>query len=625
MHPVSRYLSIDAASAPSITVDGGLLFLQDTTGTPQVWYRSAPERDRVRLTAESERISFVAASPTRREFVFGMDQGSDEHDQLFAYDLETGHQRPLTDRPTAIHRWGGWSPDGDRFAFVANRRERDSFDVYVQPRDGGSESAELVYEGPGGFLAIHDWSADGDRLAYTTARSSAAQDVFVLSLDTGRITQRNDHDHAKYDALRFGPDGGLYCLTNEPGDRLVLARFDGGDRSTPESASSETVGQPSELEVVTDGNGWNVDSYALSRSTGAIVYTRNVDGYSDLHVGRLDSPATIGDDRRVETDADVIQAVTIGPNGERFAIARSASDTPHEIGVGSIPTADHTASTGPINRPRSWTPQGTLGIPQDRFRTPETVRYESFDGREIPAYWTLPADATMGETPVIVDIHGGPEHQRRPWFYPTKQYFLAAGYAIFEPNVRGSSGYGKAYTHLDDREKRMDSVADVEAAVRWLRDRPAVDPDRIVAYGRSYGGFMVLAAITRYPELWRAAVEFVGIADFETFLENTGEWRRSHREAEYGSLENRELLRSISPIHDIDRIDCPLFIQHGANDPRVPVSEAEQIADALQARDVPVETLVFEEEGHHTTDRTNLIEQFERIADFLDEHVLPER
>ena len=167
----------------------------------------------------------------------------------------------------------------------------------------------------------------------------------------------------------------------------------------------------------------------------------------------------------------------------------------------------------------------------------------------------------------------------------------------------------------------MDSVKDIKHATEWLEDQPAADTDQLVAYGRSYGGFMVLAAITEYPDLWAAAVDFVGIADFQTFLENTGEWRRSHRAAEYGSLDNPELLERISPIHKVDRISCPLFIQHGANDPRVPVGEAEQIAEAVEERGIPVETCIFEDEGHHTTDRENLIEEFERIAAFLDEHV----
>ncbi|MFW5935003.1 MAG: alpha/beta hydrolase family protein, partial [Halolamina sp.] len=310
----------------------------------------------------------------------------------------------------------------------------------------------------------------------------------------------------------------------------------------------------------------------------------------------------------------VVAGVELGPDGERAAIEVSADDHPHSVYI-----AD--AESGDTER---WTTPGTLGIPEDRFLRSETIRYETFDGREIPAYWTLPPGVDKDgdeEVPVMVDIHGGPEHQRRPWFYPTKQYFLNQGYAVLEPNVRGSSGYGKEYTHLDDQEKRLDSVKDIEYATEWLADQPAADTDRLVVYGRSYGGFMVLSAITQYPDLWAAAVDFVGIADFETFLQNTGEWRREHRAAEYGSLDDPELLARISPIHDVDEIQCPLFIQHGANDPRVPVSEAEQIAEAVEERGIPVETCIFEDEGHHTTDRENLIEEFERIAAFLDEHV----
>jgi dipeptidyl aminopeptidase/acylaminoacyl peptidase len=250
------------------------------------------------------------------------------------------------------------------------------------------------------------------------------------------------------------------------------------------------------------------------------------------------------------------------------------------------------------------------------------IHYETFDDREIPAFFTLPEDAPEGETPVIVDIHGGPESQRRPSFSGLTQYYLSRGYAVFEPNVRGSSGYGKAYTHLDDVRKRMDSVKDIRAAVDWLHDQPAVDPDRVVAYGGSYGGFVVLAALSAYPDLWAAGVDVVGIANFVTFLENTGAWRREHREAEYGSLEDdREFLESISPTSNADQIEAPLFVLHGANDPRVPVGEAEQIVEEVRDHGVPVEKRIFEDEGHGITKLENRIEAYTAVVEFLDEHV----
>jgi dipeptidyl aminopeptidase/acylaminoacyl peptidase len=202
------------------------------------------------------------------------------------------------------------------------------------------------------------------------------------------------------------------------------------------------------------------------------------------------------------------------------------------------------------------------------------------------------------------------------------QYFANQGYAVLAPNVRGSSGYGHSYQSLDDVRKRMDSVADLKHAALWLAESGIADPKRIAVMGGSYGGFMTLAALTTYPNLWAAGVDLVGIANFATFLENTGPWRRKLREAEYGSLENdREFLESISPIKKVDRISAPLFVVHGANDPRVPVGEAEQIVAALKQRGVPVEYLRFADEGHGLMKRHNRLVAYPAIARFLDEHV----
>jgi len=168
----------------------------------------------------------------------------------------------------------------------------------------------------------------------------------------------------------------------------------------------------------------------------------------------------------------------------------------------------------------------------------------------------------------------------------------------------------------------MDSVADIEAGVKWLHGRPEIDPEKVVAFGGSYGGFMVLASLTEYPDLWAAGVDIVGIANFVTFLENTGDWRREHREAEYGSLaDDREFLESISPTNNIENIRAPLLVLHGANDPRVPVGEAEQIAETAAEQGVPVEKLIFEDEGHGFTKLENRIEAYTTVAAFLDEHV----
>ncbi|MEZ3115816.1 prolyl oligopeptidase family serine peptidase [Halobaculum sp. MBLA0147] len=642
-YDVARYLAIDEVSTPTITPAGRLLFLADTTGTPQVWTVDEPGGWPDRLTATDERVSTVAASPTDEAVVYAMDAGSDERDQLYHLDLKTGVERRLTDAPEHKHVWGGWHPDGTEIFFVANRADPGRFDVYSLDVTDPDAEPVVEFEGPGGWLHVGAVGPDGERLALLEPHSSTDVTLSILDRADGTTQGFGGDDPATYSHPQFDGAAGLYCVTDEGRDTSYVGRFDldtgeltpvaGDDGDTRERIQGETDDGETPGGPKTDT--WSVDAFAFHRDTGRLVYTRNEGGYTALHGGRVDR----GGGGDVASDASgavddlggefepvpvpdpggVVGEPTFGPDGERVAVVHTAPDEPY--GVWTFAFGD-----GEASELTEWTPVGTCGVPQSSFRTPETIHYETFDDREIPAYWTLPAgvdpDDPDASVPAIVDIHGGPEHQRQPWFYPTKQFFLNRGYAVLEPNVRGSSGYGRAYAALDDVERRMDSVRDVERAVDWLHDRSAVDDDRIVAYGRSYGGFMVLAAITEYPELWAAAVEFVGIADFETFLENTGEWRRGHREAEYGSLEtDRELLREISPLHQMDRVSCPLFVQHGANDPRVPVGEAEQVVETAREQGVPVESLIFEDEGHHTTSRANLIEEFERIAAFLDDHV----
>jgi dipeptidyl aminopeptidase/acylaminoacyl peptidase len=605
VYDIERYLNIRSAYGASLSEAGTLAFLMDTTGTAQIWTLDVPRGWPEQRTFYDESVSFCTFSPEREELAFGMDEGGDERTQLYRLDLageRNGQVTPLTDMPDAKHLWGGWSHDGERFAFASNRRDEAVFDVYVQGRDETGADADLVYESdgwytPGGF------SPDDARLIVTRATSLLDQDVYVLDLDSGELDHLTPHDgYVRYGSATWAPDGEhLYVTTDRDSDSLACYRL-GLD------GSAERVSLPDDEE-----NGdWNADGIAVDDETGRVVYSRNVDGYTELRAGDLsDDGLAVEDATEVDLPPGVAGGVSFDGDAERFAFTATASTRNTNVHL-----AD--AATGGTER---WTLASTAGVPQSTFVEPELVRFESFDGREIPAFFSLPPEVPEGGVPVIVDIHGGPESQRRPTFNPLKQFFLQAGYAVFEPNVRGSTGYGKAYSHLDDVEKRMDSVKDVEAATDWLAAHESVDADRLVAYGGSYGGFMVLAAMTEYPDRWAAGVDVVGIANFVTFLENTGEWRRELREAEYGSLaEDREFLESISPINNIDAIGAPLFVIHGANDPRVPLGEAEQVAEEA-AEHVPVETLIFEDEGHGLSKLENRIEAYPAVVSFLDDHV----
>ena len=242
---------------------------------------------------------------------------------------------------------------------------------------------------------------------------------------------------------------------------------------------------------------------------------------------------------------------------------------------------------------------------------------------KVPAYLALPAGTPpAGGWPVLLWVHGGPAGQARPNWRPDLQTVLSLGIAVVVPNVRGSTGYGRAYAALDDRELRLDSVRDLAAAHGWIGGQPGLDGSRIAIMGQSYGGWMVLAAVTEYPELWAAGVDYYGIANWKTFFERTGPWRVGHRAAEYGDpVKDAALLERLSPLHRADRIACPMLVAQGLTDPRVPPYESEQIVAALKARDVPVEYVVFPDEGHGFLKRDNKRRIYGAVAHFLREHL----
>lgn len=594
-YDIERYLAIRRAGGPSFGPHGQIAFLMDTTGVPQVWRLTGAQEWPHQLTFHTEPVAFASFSPVRDELVFGMDDGGNERWQLFRLSDDGSEELNLTRHPDAIHHWGGWSHDGERIAFAANRRSDDRFDGYVQHHDEVGTDADLVIDGSDkDLLFIEGWSPDDERLLAHEVHSNRDHDLYSLDLPSGGVTRLTDPDRSvRYQSVAWGPDGEVvYVTTDHAGDTLELATLD------PETGSAT---------VVYDGGDWNVSGVRVDHDSRTLAVTRNVDGYTDLSLFELDSDRTLQPLATPDLPEGVCSGLSFGPDGERIAAAVST------------PTANANVFVLENGASDRWTDASTAGIPRETFRTPDLVRFDSFDGLEIPAFLTLP-EADDGPFPVVVDIHGGPEAQRRPSFRALRQYFVDNGYAVFEPNVRGSSGYGRTYMNLDDVEQRMDAVADVEAGVEWLTDRAGIDGSRAVALGGSYGGFMVLASLTEFPELWAAGVDIVGIANFVTFLENTGPWRQSHREAEYGSLQKKAFLEEVSPINSIDRIEAPLFVLHGENDPRVPVGEAEQIAREASEH-VPTETLVFEDEGHGISKLENRITAYRRVVEFLDDHV----
>jgi dipeptidyl aminopeptidase/acylaminoacyl peptidase len=579
----ARYLKIRSAYGASWSADGRWVsFLTDITGVPQVWEVPVGGGWPEQLTFYEERIMGAGYSPVEHRVLFSMDAGGNERSQL--YILEGGEVRDLTRAPDAIHYSGGFSPDGRRIAYTATRRNGTDFDVFVQDLDG---EPEMVWE-VSGYHTVADWGPDGGSLIVSRHHSNLNNDLYELDLTSGVATLLTPHEgDARFSGARVTPDGAsAYLATDRDGDFVRLARLDLSTMA---------------LEYLTPDD-WDVEGVELSRDGRYLLTSRNVEGYSDFMLFN-------GRGRRMpgpRMPAGILGGFAFSPDSGRLAFTLTGPARNPDVWTVELPDGE----------PRRLTRSSTAGIPSRTFRRPRLVRYPTFDGRQVPALFYEPDERGA---PVVVNVHGGPESQSRPLFAPVTQYLLGRGYAVLSPNVRGSTGYGKAYTHLDDDYLRMDSVRDLAHAAGWLKEE---GHGQVAVMGGSYGGFMVLAALTEYPDLWTAGVDIVGIANMVTFLENTGSYRRALREPEYGSLErDREFLESISPIHKAGKIRAPLMVIHGKNDPRVPVGEAEQIVHRVRENGGTVEYLLYEDEGHGLAKLRNRLDAYPKIAAFLDEHL----
>ena len=605
--PIDRYLNIRAANGPTFSPDGRFVaFLTNITGISQLWQAPVEGGWPAQLTFTNESVRSAHYNPRKHEIIFSMDAGGNERTQLFRlYGVggATNHgigdgwlTEDLTREPKAIHSFGGWSHDGEKFAFSANREDPSRFDIYVQAI--GEEKAHLVHKGPGGYYIAVGWSPDDKWLLVHRMESNFNQDIYAIDVATGKARHLTPH---KGDVQYHSP-----CWSAD--SKQVLCASTAGGRDLTGLASIEVPTKKLKFIRVSKHE---IEGVSASPRGSWIAWLENAGGKSELHLEG--SKPTLVESVAVKgLPLGVISHVEFSQDDTKLALVFDGPRYNMDIWV----------VEGGTEKPHQLTHSSRAGIPLSQFVEPKLIHYKTFDGRMIPAWFYQPAVKPNRLPPVIVYPHGGPESQTRPNFSALFQYFVQRGYAILAPNVRGSTGYGTEYMNLDNTTKRMDSVADLAHAVYWLRDKKQGDPKRIAVYGGSYGGFMVLAAVTNYPDLWAAGIDVVGICNFVTFMEKTGAYRRAHREKEYGNLrEHREFFEKISPIHHVDKIKCPMMVIHGANDPRVPIEEAEQIVAALKKRDIPVEYLRYEDEGHGLAKLKNRLDAYPKMADFLDKYL----
>jgi dipeptidyl aminopeptidase/acylaminoacyl peptidase len=562
----------------SFSPDGTRLLVgSNVPGTQQLYVLPARGGALEQLTHADEPV-YGQFLPDGRVLV-ELDEAGNERTQLYVLGEEL---EPLVVDPRFIHR----TPQaaGRTLAYATNRGNGVDFEIVARDLETGEER---TFDVPPGYLSVEGISPDGTRVFVDRVGDRAGDnDLYVCDVGDGTVSHLTPHDEPAEFYSPVWLRGAALFAANDGRDTLAIKHSDRG--YVHESAW--------DLLCATDDAG------------RSLLVLGNEDGYSRLTLLDPESFAVRGEVPL--PGRGVVEHPVFSPDGSLLAFAFSSPREPHDVYVYDLDADELSRLT---TSPRDVDTQTLV--------EPMLHRFDTFDGESVPVFLFEPEGD--GPFPVVVTVHGGPESQWLPWFSPSfgpfTQYLVSQGYAVAAPNVRGSTGYGKRYQALDDVALRLDSVRDLGALHDWLSARPTIDASRAVVYGRSYGGYMVLAALAFQPERWAAGIECVGIASLVTFLENTSDYRRAAREREYGSLaDDRDFLLEASPLSRIDAIRAPLFIQHGLNDPRVPISESEQIHRVLVEKGIECELLVFEDEGHTVEKLANRIELFTRAVSFLD-------
>ncbi|GMU44272.1 MAG: S9 family peptidase [Xanthomonadales bacterium] len=586
--------------------DAGVLISVRFGDVPQLAKVTQGEGMRTQLTFFDDAIlqAWVSPNPEVNGAIFSMDSGGDEYFQLYFLDFARGSSHRLTDGRARNERVV-FAADGRHYAYASTRRNGRDFDVWIGEL-GRSGGHRLALERSGAWYPL-DFSADGKRLLVQEYYSIAHSRLHLLDLESGQLTRiRVGKEDSADRYARFDGEGHVLVLTDALGEFSTVARVE------------LTTGIVAPLFAP---QAWDVEEIDLSADRRYLAVLRNVEGSSELKV--YDREDRMQEVRSVALDQGVIPRMLFNHAGSEVAFGISGPQTPGDV-------FSRTLNSGVMTR---WTRGETGGIDPNLFVAPELIHYGAHDTdpnmlnlpRQIPAHVYRPQ--TPGPYPALILIHGGPESQARPQFSELIQFLVRErGIAVVVPNVRGSSGYGKTYLALDDGRKRQDSVTDIGALIAYLRVQPDFDQDRIAVYGGSYGGFMVLASMVQFGEQLRAGVDVVGISNFVSFLTNTNPYRAEQRRREYGDERDpqmRAFLHEISPLTHAAKIDKPLFVVQGANDPRVPRSEAEQIVHAVRANGQSAWYLLALDEGHGFRKKGNRDRLGEVVVQFLDEHLLP--
>jgi dipeptidyl aminopeptidase/acylaminoacyl peptidase len=596
---LNQYQNVRSATILDWTRNGNGMYIRTRFGDiSQIHKVHAAGGTRLQLTWFQEPIGEVTRRENGEDLAITMDTGGGELDQIFLFNPKTASTRMVTDGESRNRRVS-WSSNGKSMAFQSTRRNGRSNDLWIMSPDR-ADSSKLLLEAPEGtWYGPADFSKDSKYLLVQQFINVDDSRIYVLRLAdrTLQFLAGNEEIPSANRAISFDRKGdGFYFITNERGHAAELAW-------QPLSSDQERV-------YITARIPWDVTEFALSDDGKRGAFVTNEEGVSRLYLlnTRTGTFTLVNN-----IPLGIISGLKFNPDNRRIAMSISTAQSPSDVFVLNLGRNPRSAKT--LVR---WTYSEVGGLETRSFIQPKLFHYPTFDmvgdkQREVPAFIYRPD--SKAPAPVIIYVHGGPESQYRPAFSSTFQMWVAElGAAVIAPNIRGSAGYDSEYLALDNVGLREDAVKDIGALLDWIATQPGLDENRVAIYGASYGGYVVLASAVLYSDRLKAGVDVVGISNFVTFLENTEEYRRELRRHEYGDErdpETRAMLERISPINHVGRIDIPLMVVQGRNDPRVPASQSEQIVRALRSRARPVWYIDALNEGHgyNRKENRNVYEQ----------------
>jgi dipeptidyl aminopeptidase/acylaminoacyl peptidase len=591
---IESLMDVRAPGVGRLSPDGrALYFTWNITGIGQVWRIAGAGRFPAQLTGGEDRTELAAITPDGKTLVVTRDRKGEENPGLYLQSPAGGELQVIQHVKGVQTRFEVVSSDSRYVYFTANDKKPDTYVVYRW--DVAGRNKETVFDREDGIWSVSDIKDDG-RLLLRKATGSLSSEYSEWDPRKAKLTPLlGQGEREEYDAVYGAREGELLVHTNKLGEFRRLYSWRAG--------KLERVG-----ERVGDDVKFDVDWFDIDRKRTRVLYTTNEGGYSRPHA----------------LDAGTLKSIALPklPEADNVSFGPTTPDgrfTTIGIDDGRHPLQSYVLDWT-TRRLEAWDAPSTPEIDTTKFARAELESFPARDGTKIPVLVRRPDRCAAEPCPVVVHFHGGPEAQTRPGFDVRGQMFVDAGMIFAEPNVRGSDGYGKAWSHADDGPKRLAIVTDIEDAAKWARVRFAAGgkEPKVGIYGGSYGGYSTLIGMTMFAGAYDAGVDVVGVSDLRTFLRNTAPYRRILRISEYGDPDkDAEALAKLSPMTYVDRVKAPLLIMQGASDPRVPAGEAVQIHDALEKRGVPCDLMIFPDEGHGAQKRENRVLMLGHAVAFL--------